>query len=233
MANKSVEDLFEKERREEADFEKGEVKTPRLRQTQRKESSYEKSRKDKKRERRKRKKARQLAHPALYNFLDWVKVIVIAVVVALFLNFFVMINSRVPSGSMEPTIVTGSRMIGFRLSYTFNDPERGDIIIFKYPDDESVYYVKRIIGLPGETIEIKDGFVYVDGVILVEDYLTVTTEGNFGPYVVPEGSYFVMGDNRNNSHDSRYWENTYVPEENILGKAVLCYWPISNIGLLE
>ena len=189
--------------------------------------------KKRRKERKAKRKERREKHPALYDLLDWVKVIVIAVAIALFLNYFVVINSRVPSGSMEPTIETGSRMIGLRLSYTFNSPERGDIIIFKYPDDESVYYVKRIIGLPGETVEIKDGFVYIDGQILTEDYLTVTTEGDFGPYEVPEGCYFVLGDNRNNSHDSRYWTNTYVPEENIVGKALFCYWPLSDIGILK
>ena len=192
-----------------------------------------KGKKKRRKERKAKRKERREKHPALYDLLDWAKVIVIAVAIALFLNYFVVINSRVPSGSMEPTIETGSRMIGLRLSYTFNDPERGDIIIFKYPDDESVYYVKRIIGLPGETVEIKDGFVYIDGQILTEDYLTVTTEGDFGPYEVPEGCYFVLGDNRNNSHDSRYWTNTYVPEENIVGKALFCYWPLSDIGILK
>ena len=185
-----------------------------------------KARKAKRQERRERR-------PVLYDLLDWVRIIVIAVAAAMFLNYFVVINSRVPSGSMEPTIETGSRMIGLRLSYIFDEPERGDIIIFKYPDDESVYYVKRVIGLPGETVEIKDGFVYIDGQILEEDYLSVTTEGDFGPYEVPEGCYFVLGDNRNNSHDSRYWTNTYVPEENIVGKALFCYWPLDNIGILK
>lgn len=191
------------------------------------------SRKEKRKIKKEKKQQRIARHPGLYNFIDWVKVIALAVIIALFLNYFVIINSNVPSGSMEPTIMTGSRMIGFRLSYTFSEPERGDIIIFKYPDDTSINYVKRIIGLPGETVEIKDGCVYIDGEVLEEDYLEVVTEGDFGPYEVPEGCYFVMGDNRNNSHDSRYWDNTYVPEENIIGKALLCYWPLSNIGLLE
>ena len=183
--------------------------------------------------RKAKRQARREKHPVLYDLLDWVKIIAIAVAAAIFLNYFVVINSKVPSGSMEPTIETGSRMIGLRLSYILNEPERGDIIIFKYPDDESVYYVKRIIGLPGETVEIKDGFVYIDGQILSEDYLSVTTEGDFGPYDVPEGCYFVLGDNRNNSHDSRYWTNTYVPEENIVGRALFCYWPLDNIGILK
>lgn len=195
--------------------------------------SAKETRKEKKRRKKAQKEEKINRHPALYNFLDWVKIIAIAVAAALFLNYFVIINSTVPSGSMEPTIMTGSRMLGLRLSYTFSEPERGDIIVFKYPDDTSQNFVKRIIGLPGETVEIKDGCVYIDGEILEEDYLTVVTEGDFGPYEVPEGCYFVLGDNRNNSHDSRYWTNTYVPEEYIIGKALLCYWPLSNIGLLK
>lgn len=173
-------------------------------------------------------------NPGLYGFLDWVKVLLIAVAVALFVNYVVVINSTVPTGSMEPTIMAGSRMIGLRLSYLFSEPERGDIIVFKYPDDPSQNYVKRIIGLPGETVEIIDGVTYIDGEVLEEDYLAETPNNeDYGPYEVPEGCYFMMGDNRNNSSDSRYWKNTYLPEENIIGKALFCYWPLSDIGVLE
>lgn len=189
------------------------------------------SKRAKRKERRKERRAR---HPGLYDLLDWIRVIVIAVCIALFLNYFVIINSTVPSGSMEPTIMTGSRMIGFRLSYVFGEVERGDIIIFKYPDDTSQNFVKRVIGLPGETVEIIGGVVYIDGTELEEDYLEVVpADEDWGPYVVPEDSYFVLGDNRNNSRDSRYWSNTYVPEDYIIGKALFCYWPFDCIGLLE
>lgn len=198
------------------------------------EPSGKESRKERKARKKAEEERKRSKHPKLYDLLDWVKVIIIAFVIALFLNYVVVINSTVPSGSMEPTIMTGSRMIGLRLSYSFSEPERGDIIIFKYPDDTSQNFVKRIIGLPGETVEIIDGVTYIDGVALEEDYLAETPyEEDFGPYVVPEGCYFVMGDNRNNSKDSRYWENTFVPEEYIIGKALFCYWPLSYAGLLE
>ena len=198
------------------------------------ESSGRESRKERKARKKAEEEKKRSKHPRLYDLLDWVKVIIIAFVVALFLNYVVVINSTVPSGSMEPTIMTGSRMIGLRLSYTFSEPERGDIIIFKYPDDTSQNFVKRIIGLPGETVEIIDGVTYIDGVALEEDYLAETPyEEDFGPYVVPEGCYFVMGDNRNNSKDSRYWENTFVPEDYIIGKALFCYWPLGYAGILE
>ena len=164
--------------------------------------------------------------------LEWGKIIIIAVVIALVCNYFIIINAFVPTGSMNDTIATKSRMIGFRWSYAFNDPERGDIIIFKYPDDESRIFTKRIIGLPGETVEIKQGVVYINGVELEEPYLKETPGANdFGPYNVPQDSYFCLGDNRNMSNDARYWSNKYVARDKILGKAIFSYYP--KIKLLK
>lgn len=179
------------------------------------------------------------AHPALYAFLDWVVVIAVALVVALVINFFIIVNSTVPTGSMENTIMSGSRMIGFRVAYWFSEPKRGDIIIFRYPDDPSQLFVKRVIGLPGETVEIIDGVTYINGEVLEEDYINedyryVPKEfEDYGPYTVPEESYFMMGDNRGNSKDSRKWNNTYVTKDAIIGKAWLCYWPFSEFGILK
>ena len=174
------------------------------------------------------------------EMFEWVRVIVIAVVAALVLNCFIIINSVVPSGSMESTIMTGSRMFGFRLAYLFNGPEQGDIIIFKYPVDESQTFVKRVIGVPGDTVEIKGGVTYVNGEVLDEPYLNETPyELDFGPYVVPEDSYFVMGDNRNHSNDARYWTDSngnpinFVTRKQILAKAIICYWPLSDFGILK
>ena len=109
--------------------------------------------------------------------------------------------------------------------YDFNEPERGDIVIFKYPDDESVDYLKRIIGLPGETVEIISGKVYINGELLDEPYLSEEPTGDYGPYQVPEDSYFMLGDNRAVSKDSRYWHNTYVKKDKIIAKAFVMYWP--------
>ena len=145
------------------------------------------------------------------------------------------VNAQIPSGSMENTIMTGDRVIGNRFAYSFSDPQRFDIIIFRYPDDERQLFIKRIIGLPGETVEIRDGKIYLNGSDEpLEDVQTKETMvGSFGPYTVPENSYFVMGDNRNDSKDSRYWTNTFVTKDEILGKAIFRYWPISEFKILE
>lgn len=168
------------------------------------------------------------------ELFQWAAILVIAVALALFINTFLIVNAQIPSGSMENTIMTGDRVFGNRLAYTFKDPERFDIIIFKYPDDESQLFIKRIIGLPGETVEIRDGHIYINGSDTpLEDVETKEPmEGSFGPYTVPEGCYFVMGDNRNNSRDSRYWANTFVTEDEILGKAVFRYWPLNKMKFL-
>ena len=123
--------------------------------------------------------------------------------------------------------MTGDRIFGNRLAYTFGEPERFDIVIFKFPDDESQLFIKRVIGLPGETVEIRDGKVYIDGshTPLDDSFTPETPVGDYGPYEVPEDCYFMLGDNRNYSKDSRFWQNTYVEEDKILGKAVLKYFP--------
>ena len=168
------------------------------------------------------------------ELFQWVLVIIGAVILAFLIDTFVIVNAQIPSGSMENTIMTGDRVFGNRLAYKFSDPKRFDIIIFKYPDDESQLFIKRIIGLPGETVEIHDGNIYINAsdTPLEDVDIKEPMEGSFGPYTVPEGCYFVMGDNRNNSRDSRYWENTFVSEDEILGKAVLRYWPLNEIKLL-
>lgn len=171
----------------------------------------------------------------LKELLQWAAAIILAAAVAIAADHFLIVNAQIPSGSMENTIMPGDRIIGNRLSYTFADPERFDIIIFRYPDDESQLFIKRIVGLPGETVEITDGKIYIDGSAEPLDDVETKepTSGTFGPYKVPEDSYFVMGDNRNNSLDSRFWENTFVSRDEILGKAVFRYWPLTEIKLVK
>lgn len=158
---------------------------------------------------------------------EYIKMIIFVVVVVLIVNNFLLINARVPSESMEKTIMTGDRFFGNRLAYLFDDPERFDIVVFKYPDDESQLFVKRVIGLPGETVEIKDGKVYINGseTPLDDSFTPETPTGDYGPYVVPDGSYFMLGDNRNHSGDSRFWKQPYVEKDKIVGKAILRYFP--------
>ena len=165
---------------------------------------------------------------------EWLKIIVSAAVIALVLNTFIIANSQVPSGSMENTIMTNDRVIGSRLSYLFEEPQRGDIVIFRFPDNEKIYYVKRVIGLPGETVDIHDGHVYLNGSEepLEEGYIRepmIPEEP--AHYEVPEGCYFMLGDNRNYSADARVWQNTYVKKEKIVAKVLFRYFP--KIGKIE
>lgn len=177
---------------------------------------------------------------------EYVKMIIIVVIIVLVVNNVILINAKIPSESMEETIMTGDRIFGFRLAYGINldlfgnkiskkvkEPERFDIIIFKYPDDESQLFIKRLIGLPGETVEIVDGRVYINGsdTPLDDSFVPEMPLGSFGPYEVPENSYFMLGDNRNNSKDSRYWKDTFVTFDEIVGKAVVRYFP--SIKLLD
>lgn len=168
------------------------------------------------------------------EIFSWVKIIVTAALIAFILNTFIIANSRVPSGSMENTIMTHDRVIGSRLSYKFSDPQRGDIAIFRWPDDETIFYVKRIIGLPGDTIDIIEGKVYLNGsdTALDEPYLREPMEPERpAHYVVPEDSYFMMGDNRNYSLDARRWKNTFVHKDKIIAKVLFRYFP--NISKLQ
>lgn len=209
----------------------------------------------------------------LRETIDFLLPIIIAVIVALLLKTFVFANAVVPTGSMKNTIGEGDRIIASRLAYINSDPERYDIILFYFPDDESQIFVKRVIGLPGETVTIVDGSAFItdkDGNTYETDqsfitngdpigdygpfYIpekgeTITTDGVFcyaengmrvgysqfidkycdvsasGEYTVAENLYFCMGDNRNESHDSRFWDNTYVAENKILGEAKFKYYP--------
>ena len=165
--------------------------------------------------------------PFWAEVLSWVEVIAIAAAIAFVVNTFLIANSQVPTSSMENTIMTGDRVFGSRLSYLFEDPKRGDVIIFKWPDNEKIYFVKRIIGLPGDVVEISDGRVYINGEPLEEPYLKEPMwrgEPDLR-YEVPENAYFCMGDNRNNSEDARFWENTFVYRDKIIAKVLIRYFP--------
>ncbi len=164
------------------------------------------------------------------EIISWIKIIITAAVIAFLLNNLIIANSRVPSGSMEQTIMTGDRVIGSRLTYYFDDPKRGDIAIFHFPDDptEKTYYVKRIIGLPGDIIDIRDGKIYLNNseTPLEEPYLPEPMEPEpDAHYEVPENSYFMMGDNRNFSADARRWKHKFVKKDKIIAKVLFRYFP--------
>jgi len=164
------------------------------------------------------------------EIISWLKTIIFAVVVSLFITNFVIVNASVPSGSMENMIMTGDRLVAFRLAYLFNSPKRYDVVVFIYPDDpdQKQYYVKRVIGLPGETVRISDGKVYIDGSDKpLEDYFIKEPQAveYDMEFTVPDGHYFMLGDHRNISYDSRYWTNKFVDGKKILGEVVFRYLP--------
>lgn len=166
------------------------------------------------------------------EILEWALALGAAVLLALFLTQVVFINAQIPSSSMEKTIMTGDRILGYRWSYSNSSPQRGDIVMFYFPDNEEEIYVKRVIGLPGEKVQIVSGLVYINDaeVPLDEPYVNGLPSGDFGPYYVPEDSYFMLGDNRMYSLDSRKWKNTFVKEDKIIGKAVFRLFP--NTGTI-
>lgn len=166
------------------------------------------------------------------EIISWIQVLVTAALIAFVIDRYIIANSQVPTGSMETTIMPGDRVIGSRLSYTFGTAERGDIAIFLYPDDAekgiTTYYVKRVIGMPGDTVDIIDGKIYINGsdTPLDEPYLHEEMEEEPPQhYEVPEGSYFMMGDNRNYSNDSRRWKNKFVAEDQLIAKVLFQYFP--------
>lgn len=162
--------------------------------------------------------------------LDVIETIGLSLILFLGINA-VSARIRVESISMQPTLFAGDYVIVNKIAYKVGAPKRGDVIVFRFPPDpDREPYIKRIIGLPGDHVHIENGRVTINGELLNEPYLRVTTDRG-GDWTVPEDSLFVMGDNRNNSSDSRAWG--MVPEENIIGRAVLIYWPPDQWGVLS
>lgn len=185
---------------------------------------------------------------------DYVEAILVALLIALFIRTFVVQAFKIPSGSMIPTLDIGDHILVNKFSYGLNifresyfglnfpfwdinlisyrKPERGDVVVFKFPEDEKRDFIKRVIGIEGDMVEIKDKIVYINGVTQVEPYAIhkdnriepreIGPRDNFGPVIVPEGHIFVMGDNRDRSHDSRFWG--FVDIKKVKGKAFIIYW---------
>ncbi|HET9077829.1 MAG TPA: signal peptidase I [Acidimicrobiales bacterium] len=167
--------------------------------------------------------------------LEWVAILVVAVLAAVVLRSFVVQPYFIPSGSMEPTLMIGDKVLVNKLSYDFHSVHRGDVIVFKKPPNDYSPgikdLIKRVIGLPGETISARGGSVYIDGRPLPEPWLPKgTTTANFAPVHVPAGDYFVMGDNRGNSADSRVIGP--ISGSLIVGRAFLIIWPVGRITTL-
>ena len=162
------------------------------------------------------------------------KEFVVALVVSIIITQFVFTIPLVPSGSMLPTIGINERILVEKLTKWYRAPQRGDIVVFPYPDDPSELYVKRVIGLPGERVEIYSGSVWINGVALEEPYLIEATYGVWDIYDVPEDSVFVMGDNRQSSNDSRRWKTTnYVKIKDIQGRGIAVLWPFQAIRFMK
>lgn len=164
-----------------------------------------------------------------FRFLvDILETLVLSVVLFVGINT-ISARIRVDGDSMEPTLVSGEYVIVSRLSYRLSTPQRGDIIVFHFPRDPKEEYIKRVIGLPGDDVEISSGNVYINGYILNENYLDVKMN-YIGTWHVPAGQLFVLGDNRNNSSDSHDWGT--VPMDYVVGKAIVVYWPPLDWGLV-
>lgn len=178
------------------------------------------------------------ATPAWKSWLENAQILFIALILALLIRTFVAEPRYIPSDSMVPTLEVSDRLVVDKLSYRFRAPEYGEIIVFDPPPQLQIQgyakdqaFIKRIIGQPGQVIAVQNGKVYVDNQPLREPYIAEAPEYNWGPVRVPEGSYFVMGDNRNNSNDSHVWG--FLPQEYIIGRAWLRFYPFNRLGVIE
>ncbi|HEY52563.1 MAG TPA: signal peptidase I [Caldilineae bacterium] len=170
--------------------------------------------------------------PALGQAIrEIVETILPAVLIALMIHLFLAQATRVEGYSMEPTLHGQERLVIEKLSFHFHPPERGDIVVLRVPEYGKEMLIKRVIGLPGDTIAVENGQVILNGETLVEDYINGPVRGNYGPMVVPPDSVFVMGDNRNNSNDSRAFGP--IPYDNIVGRAWIRYWPLQEIDVMN
>jgi len=173
---------------------------------------------------------------------EYAESIIIAILIALFIRAFIVQAFKIPSGSMEPTLLIGDHLLVNKFAYgiklplidkkvlVFNEPEREDIIVFIFPQDKTKDFIKRVVGVPGDTIEIRKKKIYINGKLWQDEHgvyrdsevTSLVPRDNFGPVVVPPGHVMVMGDNRDRSYDSRFWG--FVPIDQIKGKALILYW---------
>lgn len=170
---------------------------------------------------------------------EWAESIVIALVLALIIRTFIVQAFKIPSGSMKPTLQEGDRILVNKFIYRFKEPQRGDVIVFIYPEDRKKDFIKRLIAKGGESVEITSGSIIIDGKpVESPEKIRSIYYYNAGDYGaegkktdVPKGNYFALGDNSASSKDSRYWG--FVPKKDILGKAMVIYWPINRIRIIR
>jgi len=167
---------------------------------------------------------------------NWGEPLLVAALFAILIRTFVLGPYKIPTGSMRPTFMEGDRIFVDKVSYRFKDPKRGDVIVFKYPVDKKKDFVKRLVGLPGDSIQIREGALIINGEELEYSpfagrYYYNVTHGQYGQadqiILVPENAYFVLGDNSAHSSDSRHWG--FVPQKNIVGRAFLIWWPPNRV----
>jgi signal peptidase I len=181
---------------------------------------------------------------------EWIESIIIAFILAVIIRTFVIQAFKIPSGSMRPTLTEGDIILvnkflyGAKIPFTdlllpkITDPHRGDCIVFIYPKNPKKDFIKRLVGLPGEVVEIRKGTIYINGKPILKlpfSQVYYQNKGDLGQQgqavKIPDGHYFVLGDNSVNSEDSRVWG--FVPKNNILGKAILIYWPLARIRIIK
>lgn len=178
------------------------------------------------------------------KFVEYAEAIIIAILIAFFIRTFIVQAFKIPSGSMKPTLLIGDHLLvnkfiyGIKIPFirktliSINEPKRGDVVVFIYPEDRSKDFIKRVIGIGGDTIEIRSKKIFLNGLpyddkhgVYVEDFIipgSIQPRDNFGPFTVPRDTLFTMGDNRDQSYDSRFWG--VVDMKDVLGKAMIIYW---------
>lgn len=178
-------------------------------------------------------KAEEASNPVWVELRSWIRDIFFAALTAVLIVVFVVQPVKVEGTSMQPRLSDQERIFVNKFVYHVSEIDRGDIVVFWYPKDPSKSFIKRVIGLPGDDIEIRAGVVYINGNELEEPYVPPDYFDYcfLGPETIPPDSYFVLGDHRNSSNDSRNWGT--VPAGNIFGKAIFRYWPVSKIGLID
>ncbi|MBU4305918.1 MAG: signal peptidase I [Candidatus Omnitrophica bacterium] len=164
--------------------------------------------------------------------------LLIAFILAMIIRAFVVQAFKIPTGSMIPTLIEGDRILVNKFIYRFHEPERGDVIVFKYPENPKIAFIKRLIALENEKIMIHNGRIFIDAKEITDPAISSRFYYNRGPYgdvnqeiTVLEKSLYALGDNSANSRDSRYWG--YVPRKNLIGKAILIYWPPYRMRLIK